>query len=384
MPSMAQKRDYYEVLGVERTATVEVIKRSYKKLAGKYHPDRNPGDAEAVEKFKECAEAFDVLSNPEKRERYDRFGHAGVNGPAGGGFRDVNDIFDAFGDLFGDFGLFGNARRAGGRGRAARRGANLRTAITIELAEAAEGTSRTIELDRRELCDLCDGSGAKPGTSPETCQYCGGAGQVVQTQGFFRLQTTCPACSGAGQVTREKCPKCSGSGRQAKRVKLEVRVPAGVDSGMQLCLRGEGEPGPGGGPRGDLYVDLRVNPHPLFDREGRNLICQVPVTYTQLCLGAEVEIPLLRGRHVLTIPPGTQPDEAFRLDDKGLPDPHGGPRGDLFVHLHLEVPRKLGDRQEELLRELAEEEKAHVSAHRKSFFEKLKEYFAPEDEPAKG
>lgn len=379
MPSMAQKRDYYEVLGVERTATVEVIKRSYKKLAGKYHPDRNPGDEEAVAKFKECAEAFGVLSDPDKRARYDRYGHAGVNGKAGG-FQDVGDIFEAFGDLFGDFGMFGGGRKA--RGRGVRRGANLRAAVTIDLAEAAEGTTRTLEIDRRELCDACDGSGAKPGTTPETCHYCGGQGQVVQTQGFFRLQTTCPACGGAGQVIRDKCPKCAGSGRQAKRVKLEVKVPAGVDNGMQLCLRGEGEPGPGGGPRGDLYVDLRVKEHPLFDREGRNLLCQIPVTYTQLCLGAEIEIPLLRGRHNLEIPAGTQPDEAFRLTGKGLPDPHGGPRGDLFVHLHLEVPRKLEERQEELLRELAEEEKTNVSAHRKSFFEKLKDYFTGDEDEA--
>lgn len=379
MPSMAQKRCYYEILGVERTATVDVIKRSYKKLAGKYHPDRNPGDEEAVERFKEAAEAFGVLSDPQKRERYDRFGHAGVNGQAGGGFQDVNDIFDAFGDLFGDFGLFGGG--GGRRGRSgARRGAHIRTSLTIELGEAAEGCTKTIELDRRELCDTCDGSGAKPGTTPEVCNYCGGAGQVVQTQGFFRLQTTCPACSGAGRVIREKCQQCSGSGRQSKRTKLEVKVPAGVDNGMQLCLRGEGEPGAGGGPRGDLYVDLRVKEHPLFDREGRNLICQIPVTYTQLCLGAEIEVPLLRGRHMLEIPAGTQPDEAFRLTGKGLTDPHGGPRGDLFVHLHLEVPRKLDDRHEEILRELAEQERAHVSAHRKGFFEKLKEYFTAEDE----
>ena len=376
---MAQKRDYYEILGVERTASVEVIKRSYKKLAGKYHPDRNPGDEEAVERFKECAEAFGVLSDPAKRERYDRFGHAGVNGAGGGGgFHDVNDIFDAFGDLFGDFGMFGGRR--GGRGRGVRRGSHVRTSLTINLAEAAEGCTRTIELDRRELCETCDGSGARRGTTPETCHYCGGAGQVVQTQGFFRMQTTCPACNGAGQVIREKCPQCVGSGRQVKSVTLEVKVPAGVDNGMQLCLRGEGEPGAGGGPRGDLYVDLRVREHALFDREGRNLICQVPVTYTQLCLGTSIEIPLLRGRELLEIPAGTQPDEAFRLSGKGMPDPHGGPRGDLFVHLHLDVPRKLGERQEELLRELAEQEKTNVSPHQKSFFEKLKDYFSADDE----
>lgn len=379
MPSMAQKRDYYEVLSVERTASAEVIKRSYKKLAAKYHPDRNPGDDEAVERFKEAAEAFDVLSNPQKRERYDRFGHAGVNG-AGAGFQDVGDIFDAFGDLFGDFGLFGGARR--GRSRGGRRGPNLRTSLTIDLLEAAEGCERSLEIERHELCRTCDGSGAKPGSTPDSCQYCGGAGQVVQSQGFFRLQTTCPACQGAGQIIREKCPGCLGSGRETKGVKLSVKIPPGVDNGMQLCLRGEGEPGDGGGPRGDLYVDIHVRKHPLFDREGAHLICQMPIRYTQLCLGAEIEIPLLRGRDTLKIPAGTQPDEAFRISGKGMPDPHGGAHGDLFIHLHLEVPTKLEERQEELLRELAEHEKTNVSAHQKSFFDKLRDYFLADEESA--
>ena len=373
---MASKRDYYEVLAVERTATVEVIKRSYKKLAGQHHPDRNPGDEEAVVRFKECAEAFSVLSDPAKRERYDRFGHAGVSGAAGGGPQDVGDIFEAFGDLFGD-GFFGGRRS---RGRGVRRGANLRAGLTIELAEAAEGVERTVELERRELCDLCDGSGAKPGTHPIACQYCGGAGQVVQAQGFFRVQTTCPACGGEGKIIRDKCGKCHGNGRQAKAVKLAVKIPSGVDNGMQLCLRGEGEPGPGGGPRGDLYIDLRVKPHPFFDRDGGNLVCRIPVTYTQLCLGAEVEIPLLRGKHLLVIPAGTQPEDLIRLAGRGMPDPHGGARGDLFAHLRLEVPKKLDERHEELLRDLAEHERTHVSAHRKGFFEKLKEYFVGDEE----
>lgn len=376
---MAQKRDYYEILSVERTASVEVIKRSYKKLAAKYHPDRNPGDDEAVERFKEAAEAFDVLSNPQKRERYDRYGHAGVNG-AGAGFQDVGDIFDAFGDLFGDFGLFGGARR--GRGRGGRRGPNLRTSQTIDLLEAAEGCERSLEIERHELCRTCDGSGAKPGSTPDSCQYCGGAGQVVQSQGFFRLQTTCPACQGAGQIIREKCPGCLGSGRETKAVKLSVKIPPGVDNGMQLCLRGEGEPGDGGGPRGDLYVDIHVRKHPLFDREGAHLICQMPIRYTQLCLGAEIEIPLLRGRDTLKIPAGTQPDEAFRITGKGMPDPHGGSHGDLFIHLHLEVPSKLEERQEELLRELAEHEKTNVTPHHKSFFDKLRDYFLADEESA--
>lgn len=373
---MAQKRDYYDVLSVERTASVEVIKRSYKKMAAKYHPDRNPGDDAAIERFKEAAEAFGVLSDPAKRERYDRFGHAGLGGGASG-FQDVGDIFDAFGDLFGDFGLFGGSRRGGRRGR---RGASLRTELTIDLIDAAEGCKRTIDVIRQELCHTCDGSGAAPGSTPEACQYCGGAGQVVQSQGFFRMQTTCPACRGAGQVIHEKCPTCRGGGRERKRTSLEVTVPGGVDNGMQLCLRGEGEPGAGGGPRGDLYVDIHVRKHSLFDREGPHLICQIPVSYTQLCLGSELEIPLLRGRDTLTIPAGTQPENAFRIAGKGLPDPHGGPRGDLLIHLHLEVPRKLEARHEELLREVAEQEHAHVSPHRKSFFDKLREYFAADEE----
>ena len=301
MPRMAQKRDYYEVLSVERTATVEVIKRSYRKLAAQHHPDRNPGDDAAVERFKEAAEAFSVLSDQDKRQRYDRYGHAGLGNNAGP--QDAGDIFDAFGDLFEGFGFFG---AGGGRrgGRAVRRGQSLRTAITIELAEAASGCNRTIELDRRELCDTCDGSGAKPGTAPVACQYCGGAGRVVQSQGFFRVQTTCPACGGEGKMVRDKCPDCGGDGRQRKTVKLDVKVPAGVDTGMQLCVRGEGDPGPGGGPRGDVYVDIQVKPHPFFEREGRNLICEMPVTYTQLCLGSKLEVPLLKGQHTLTIPPG--------------------------------------------------------------------------------
>lgn len=376
---MASKRDYYEVLGVAREATPAEIKKAYKKLALANHPDRNPGDQEAVTRFKESAEAFEVLNDPQKRSLYDRYGHAGLSGANGGpSFTDVGDIFDAFGDLFEGFGFFGGGRR-GSRG-AGRRGDSLRTVLNIDLLDAAKGCTRKLDVQRRENCPACQGSGAKPGTRPEPCDYCGGHGRVVQSQGFFRIQTTCPACSGAGTVIREKCPECAGSGRELKQVRLQVKVPPGVDNGMQLCLRGEGEPGASGGPRGDLYVDIHVERHPLFEREGKHLSCQVPITFTQAALGTELEIPLLEGRHTLEIAPGTQPGETIALRGLGIPDPHGGRRGDLFVHVHVEVPKDLDERQEKLMRELAELEHAHVSPHRKSFLEKLRDLFASEEE----
>jgi molecular chaperone DnaJ len=380
MVQMASKRDYYEVLGVPREASSQDIKKAYRKLALANHPDRNPGDEEAVARFKEASEAFEVLSDSNKRARYDRYGHAGVSGNGGAGFGDVNDIFEAFGDLFEGFGLGGGRRRRGPQS-----GASLRAGISITLLEAAKGCTRVLTVKRRETCVTCQGSGARPGTEPQTCDYCGGHGQVVQSQGFFgiqtvRVQTTCPACHGEGKVVRDRCPDCGGTGRQEQTTELEVKVPAGVDTGMQLCLRGEGEPGPRGGPRGDLYVDIRVKDHPLFQREGSHLTCQVPITFSQAALGGELEVPILEGRHELTIPPGTQSHEVFRLRGFGMPDPHGGPRGDLFVHVQVEVPKKLTERQEELLRELAELENADVSPHRKSFFEKLKDYFTSDDE----
>lgn len=376
---MASKRDYYEVLGVPRDASSEVLKKAYKKLALANHPDRNPGDQEAVIRFKEAAEAFEILNNADMRARYDRFGHAGVSGNGrSAGFNDLGDIFEAFGDMFEGFGMFGGGSRRGGS-RAAR-GASLKTSVTIELLEAAAGTSRELEMHRREPCKTCEGSGAKPGTSASACDYCGGAGRVVQSQGFFRIQTTCPACSGAGTVIREKCADCSGTGRTPTKVKLEIKIPAGVDNGMQLCLRGEGEAGTHGGPRGDLYVDINVSEHPLFRREDKNLVCTIPLSYTQAVLGTELEVPVLNGRHVLTVPSGTQPGETFKLRGQGMPDPHGGRRGDMLVHVQVDIPKSLNARQEELIRELAELENANVSPHRQSFFEKLKNYFAPAEE----
>tara|TARA_B100000029_G_scaffold454894_1_gene481721 strand:+ start:267 stop:1403 length:1137 start_codon:yes stop_codon:yes gene_type:complete len=377
---MAEKRDYYEVLGVDRDASAAEIKKSYKKIALKNHPDRNPGDDSAVERFKEAAEAFDVLSNPDKKARYDRFGHAGLQGGGGAGpsgFSDVGDIFSMFGDIFEGFG-FGGGRPGGGR--RVRRGSHLQTSLSIELPDAAEGCTRTIEISRHESCGTCSGSGARPGSAAESCDYCGGHGRVVQSQGIFSVQTTCPACQGEGQIIRDKCDDCRGEGRVPQTVTLDVKVPAGIDSGMRLCLRGEGESGSLGGPRGDLYVEIDVADHPLFQREGPHLICQVPITFTQAALGAIIEIPVLEGRHTLDVPAGTQPGHVFRIRGGGMPDPRGGRAGDLHVEVQVEVPRKLGDEQEELLRQLAEIEQANVSPHRKSFLDTLMDWFSSDED----
>lgn len=377
---MPEKRDYYEVLGVEKDASAKSIKTSYKSIALKNHPDRNPDDESAVERFKEAAEAFEVLSDPEKRARYDRFGHAGLQGGGGGthqpGFSDVGDIFSMFGDIFEGFGLGG---RQGG-GQRARRGSHLQATLAIDLPEAASGCTRTIEISRREPCSTCSGSGARPGSSADSCDYCGGHGRVVQSQGIFSVQTTCPACRGEGQVIRDKCDDCRGEGRVPRPVTLDVKIPAGIDSGMRLCLRGEGEAGPRGEMRGDLYVDIDVHEHPLFRREGPHLVCQVPITFSQAALGADIDIPVLEGRHSLEVPAGTQPGHVFRIRGGGMPDPRGGRAGDLMVEVQVEVPRKLGDEQEELLRQLAEIEQANVSPHRESFLDKLVDWFSSENE----
>jgi len=371
---MAVQRDYYEVLEVSRTATSDEIKRSYKKLVIKFHPDRNPGDDAAVVKFKECAEAYEVLSDPNKRSRYDQFGHAGVSGAAGrsagGGFQDLNDVFDAFGDLFEGFGLGGRRGRRGGPAR----GADLQTSVTLDLREAATGCKKEVQLHRHKACSTCGGTGAEPGSKPEICEYCGGNGQVVQAQGFFRVQTTCPACRGSGKVIRHKCDDCQGTGLQGELVKRTVTIPAGIDNGQSLCLRGEGEVGPNGGPSGDLYIEVRVNDHPIFHREGPHLVCQIPITYSQAALGVTIEVPLVIGKDELRIPAGTQSGEVFRMRGKGMPDPRGREVGDLHVEVQVMVPKQLGPEHEALLRKLAEYEKVDVHPHHKSWFEKLKEF----------
>ncbi len=377
---MAAKRDFYEVLGVARSSSEGEIAAAYRKLAIKFHPDKNPGDAEAVNSFKEAAEAFEVLGNTEKRARYDRFGHAGVEG--GSHFADVNDIFAAFGDIFGD-GLFGDLfGRGGRRGARAHAGGDVRCDVTLDLLEAARGCTKKLQFEREHVCGQCQGSGAKPGTRPESCAYCGGHGQVIQATGIFRVQTTCPSCRGAGSVIKERCSECGGAGVQVKRVHREVTIPAGVDTESRLRLTGEGNPSRSGGPPGDCYCFIAVREHALFQRQGQHLICQVPVTYCQAALGATIEVPTLDGREDLKVPQGTQPGDIFKLRGRGMPDLRRKGRGDLVVQVVLEVPKSVSPPEERLLRELAELEQANVSPHRKSFFEKLKDYFLPESDPA--
>ncbi|HEV2972239.1 MAG TPA: molecular chaperone DnaJ [Pirellulales bacterium] len=378
---MAAKRDYYEVLGVAKSAAPKEIADAYRKLAIKHHPDKNPGDAEAVLKFKEAAEAFEVLHDADKRSRYDRFGHAGVDGPGAHQFNDVSDIMEAFGDilgggLFGDF--FGGGTRRGRR--QVHKGSDVGCEVRLDLIEAARGVTKTVEFERHEKCADCDGSGAKPGTKPQTCSYCGGRGQVVQASGFIRVQTTCPACRGAGSVVKEPCPKCRGAAYVVRRVKREVIVPAGIDDEMRIRLAGEGDPSPDGGPSGDCYCIVHVAEHPLFQRDGQDLIVRVPIAYSQAALGATVEVPTLEGREPLEVPAGTQPGEVFKLRGRGMPDPRRRVRGNLLVEVNIEVPKHLTTRQETLLRDLAAEERTHVSPHRKRFFEKLKQYFVSEEE----
>ncbi len=379
MSQTSAKRDYYEVLGVARTAEIKEISDAYRKLAIKYHPDKNPGDEEAVRLFKEASEAFEVLSDQQKRARYDRFGHAGVDGAGGGShFHDVNDIFDAFGDLFGD--IFG---RRTNRGPRVRRGADVRCQVTLDLLEAARGCTKTLEFERHEKCVVCEGTGSKPGKQPEMCRYCGGVGQVVQSSGIFRVQTTCPSCRGSGKKITDPCAKCQGAGLQLKRVRRDVQIPAGVDNDTRLRLEKEGEPSPDGGPPGDCYCFISVTEHALFQRDGQQLVCRVPIAYSQAALGGTIQVPTLDGPEELELGPGTQTGEVFRLRGRGMPDPRSRVRGDLLVQVNIEVPRKVSGKHRKLLEELAEIEHAQVSPHRKTFFDKLKEYFTtPEDDGA--
>jgi len=370
---MAGKRDYYEVLGVSRDAAESQISEAYRTLAMKYHPDRNPGDEEAVGKFKEAAEAFEVLTHPENRARYDRFGQAGLEGGDAPHFHDISDIFNAFGDIFGA-GMFGDIF-GGGRGHRAQAGADIRTDVTLDLMEAAHGTIKVVRFLRHAPCETCNGSGAKPGTRPEPCHYCGGRGRVVQSSGIFSIQTTCPACHGAGQVIRQPCNDCRGSGFVQKKVTRKVDIPPGVDDRTRLRLQGEGEPSPNGGPPGDCYCFIKVTSHPLFHRHGQDLHCEVPISYTQAALGAPLEVPTLDGKEELRIPAGTQSGEDFPLKGRGMPDPRRHGRGNLIVRVHVEVPKTLTPDHEAALRHLADIEAVQVSPTRKSFFEKLKELF---------
>lgn len=373
---MIDQRCYYEVLGVERTATSAQITAAYRKLAIKFHPDKNPGNEEAAVRFKEAARAFEVLSDEQMRGRYDRYGHAGVQGGGRHEFNDISDIFEAFGDLFGG-GMFGDAFGGGGRRRGSRasKGRDVACSVTLSLEEAARGTTRTVAFSRHEACSVCDGSGAKKGTQPQPCDYCGGQGQVIQSAGVFRLQTTCPACRGAGSIIRDKCPACGGAGVTEEHVERKVTIPAGVDNDVRVRLAGEGEPGVHGGPPGDCYCSIVIEEHPFLVRDGRDLHVKVPVTFCQAALGTTLDVPTLEGAKPIEIKRGTQPGEVIRVRGMGMPEIRGRGIGDLHVHVEVEVPKTLSAREEELLRDLAAEEQKAVSPRRSSFFGRLAEYF---------
>ncbi|MEM1067693.1 MAG: molecular chaperone DnaJ [Planctomycetota bacterium] len=371
---MAEKACYYEVLKVERSATKPEIDRAYRKLAIKYHPDSNRDDENAIVKFKEATEAYEVLSDAEKRQRYDQYGHSGVEGVHQ--FNDVEDIFEAFGDLFGG-GMFGDlfGSRGSGRGRRHRRGADIRCNVTLTLEEAARGVEKDISFRRRTSCETCDGNGAAPGTKLVLCETCGGHGQVIQSAGILRVQTACPNCNGTGKRIAQPCADCRGTGLQNVKAELTVKIPAGIADGMRVRVAGEGEASPDGGPVGDCYVFITVKQHELFKRDGNHLILQLPISYSQAALGAEIEVPTLDGPESLRIEPGTQNGDVFTLRSKGIVDHRGGAPGDLLVQVFIEVPKKLNAEQERLLRELADLDHESVLPHRKTFMEKLRTFF---------
>ena len=373
------KRDYYTVLGLPRDASEEDIKKSYRKLAMKYHPDRNPDDKSAEDKFKEAKEAYEVLCDARKRAAYDQFGHAGVDPSAGGrGFGGGPEGFggfaDAFGDIFGE--IFGQGR--GGRGNGVYRGADLRYNLELSLEEAAKGTEVKIRIPTMEECGTCHGNGAKPGTQPKQCPTCNGRGEVRVSQGFFSIQQTCPQCHGTGKVVPEPCPTCNGAGRLKKHKTLSVKIPAGVDQDDRIRLTGEGEAGLNGGPTGDLYVVVNLRPHPMFTREGADLHCEMPISFGTAALGGELEIPTLDGHAAIKVPAETHSGQVFRLKNKGIRPVRGSVQGDLYCHVVVETPVKLTARQKELLREFESINDQDPGAHSpraKSFFDKVKDFF---------
>jgi len=354
------KRDYYEVLGVAKTANQEEIKRAYRRLALKYHPDRNPGDKMAEERFKEAAEAYEVLRDPEKRKLYDAYGHEGLKGAGFEGFSGFDDIFSTFNDIFSDF--FGFSARDMGAGYryGPQSGRDLRVDLSISFVEAVKGTTKEIEIERLEQCSICNGTGLQKGMSPVTCRTCGGRGQVIRSQGLFRIATTCPTCNGTGMVIEDPCPSCRGRGVRPERRKVKIRIPAGVDTGSRLRLRDEGEAGLRGGPRGDLYIVIHVEPHEFFERRGKDLFCTVQLSMVQAALGVTVEVPTLDGTETIEIPPGLQTGETRRLKGLGVHDLRGFETGDLVVQFFVKTPTDLTPRQRELLREFQEVEAEKV------------------------
>ena len=372
------KRDYYEVLDVQRNADAEEIKRAYRRLAMKFHPDRANGDkAEAETKFKECSEAYEVLSDEGKRRRYDQFGHEGVTGQHDFSHMDVTDIFSMFDDIFG--GALGGGR---GRGRPrASRGYDLETRIELTLQEVATGTEKQIDFEKHDRCEHCAGTGAKPGTAPVVCLQCGGQGRVAQ-QGFggmFRMVVACPNCRGRGTVVRDHCPNCGGTGRQLRKRTVVVKVPAGVHDGQAVRVTGEGEVGENGAAAGDLHVYTAVKEHPIFSRHNNDLVCQVPISFSEAALGARIEVPTLKGMEHMDVPSGTQHGEVFKLKSRGLPDVRSRRAGDQLVQIVIEVPKKLNDRQKQLLREFADSEDARLQQQRRGFFDKLKDLIKGDD-----
>ena len=375
------KKDYYEVLDVARNATDEEIKKAYRKLAMKYHPDRNQDNPSAEEKFKEVKEAYEMLSDPDKRAAYDQYGHAGVDpnmgaGGFGGGFGGGSPFGD-FGDIFGD--IFGNMGGARQRGPQVYRGSDLRYTMEISLEDAANGKVTQIRVPSWEECDACHGSGAEPGTSAETCPTCKGQGQVRMSQGFFSVQQTCPTCHGSGKHIPSPCKKCHGQGKTKTQKTLEVNIPAGIEDGMRIRNAGKGEPGVNGGPAGDLFVEIHIKHHPVFERDGTDLHCTIPLAFTQAALGGEIEVPTLHGKAHMTIPEGTQTGQVFRLRSKGMPHVRSASTiGDLYVHVELEVPVKLTSEQKDLIRQFEESLKHGGEKHNpkaKGWFDKVKDFF---------
>jgi molecular chaperone DnaJ len=369
------KRDYYEILGVAKNASADEIKKAYRRIAMKNHPDRNPDNKAAEDVFKEATEAYEVLSDKEKKAAYDQYGHAGVDPNAGFGGGQGGPGFGGFSDIFGD--VFGDIFGGGGRGRGGpMRGSDLRYDMQLDLEDAVKGKTVQIRVPTLVSCKTCDGSGAKKGSTPTTCGTCGGHGQVRMSQGFIAVQQTCPTCRGRGQVISDPCGACHGQGRVQESKTLSVKVPAGVDTGDRIRLAGEGEAGPEGGPPGDLYVQIHVREHSLFKREGRNLYCEVPISIVDAILGGEIEVPTLDGRVKLKIPPETQTDRVFRLRGKGVASVRGGGPGDLLCRVVLETPVNLNAEQKELLRQLQESlEKGKHSPKRASWFEGVKKFF---------
>ncbi len=365
------KRDYYEVLGVTRAATEQEVKSAYRKLALQFHPDRNPNNPDAEEKFKECSEAYAVLADVEKRTVYDRFGHAGLGGSGGPGF-DPTDLGDIFGDFFGLGEIFGGGTRRRSR---TQRGADLREDINLEFEEAVFGTETKVTVRRHESCEECRGSGAAAGKAPITCRSCNGRGQVRYQQGFFSIARTCPTCQGTGSVVTDPCVKCKGEGRVLRQRTVDAKVPAGVEDGTRIRFTGFGEGGLHGGPPGDLYVVLHVKEHPFFEREGNNLHCVIPVSFAQAALGAEISVPTLEGEHVLKVPDGIQSGTTLRIKNRGVPLLNGHGKGDLFVEVRVQTPGKLNKRQRELLLELEGMIRVENSPQRRTLLGKVKDIF---------